>query len=693
MALYISIGGFLMSLIQVLNLTKTYKISGKSVNVLKDITLELPQSGLIVILGKSGSGKSTLLNIIGGIDKPTLGGVNFSLKKKGGKFSNFDRSFIFQHYHLLENETPLYNVMLPALIQGYDKKYAEVQAKELIKSFGLDESILKKETRFLSGGEKERIAILRSLITDPKLILADEPTGALDKDNAVKTMKILKNASKKRLVLLVTHNKDLAKKYADRIITISNGKIVDDLTINETNDEVFYTDIKRHHKNNWTAKLIDHNFKKRIKRNIVSIIGMTISLVFCYLLFGFSNNSTNAINEASTRHFDYGSCTINKEYKSESNSSITLVKTVRPEENELDDIKTKFPMFDFVLNYDAILNVGEIYIGNKINEEIRTSFVYDFSSNCFDKSLITSGDISKTHYWNDIVVNKKAFEIIQKEDVHYKVTYENKVELSDSSFAIDYFELEEKLNVIAVVDELDFLSMPKIYFDYQKIDELFAEKELENLSDSLGTQTTWKDYINDASSNDDISSFSIRCFLTDINKKEKIEELSKYLVDEIKLSNDSLTIKEALSSLTTAATVGLDVFLVIALIGSILILGVFSYSSYSDDKKESSILSCLGAKDSEVVGIFVSESLIIVFFSFLLSTVISWLLQKPMNMLLNSLLDISNLIQIPIKSFYGIKGLLPLAVLTISIFATLLFTSIPILINKKVSLKKELTDL
>ena len=149
MALYISIGGFLMSLIQVLNLTKTYKISGKSVNVLKDITLELPQSGLIVILGKSGSGKSTFLNIIGGIDKPTLGGVNFSLKKKGGKFSNFDRSFIFQHYHLLENETPLYNVMLPALIQGYDKKYAEVQAKELIKSFGLDDLAAQKRAVYL----------------------------------------------------------------------------------------------------------------------------------------------------------------------------------------------------------------------------------------------------------------------------------------------------------------------------------------------------------------------------------------------------------------------------------------------------------------------------------------------------------------------------------------------------------------
>ena len=682
-----------MSLIQVLNLTKTYKISGRNVNVLKDITLELPQSGLIVILGKSGSGKSTLLNIIGGIDKPTSGGVNFSLIRKGEKFSNFDRSFIFQHYHLLENETPLYNVMLPALIQGYDKKFAEVQARELIKSFGLDESILEKETRFLSGGEKERIAILRSLITDPKLILADEPTGALDKDNAIKTMKILKNASKKRLVLLVTHNKELAKKYADRIITIADGKIVDDLTINQTDEEIFYQDIKRRRKNNWTAKLVDHNFKKRIKRNLVSTIGMTISLVFCYLLFGFSNNSSKAINEASTRHFDYGTSTISKEFKSESNSSITLVKTVRPEENEIDDIRTKFPMFDFMLNYDAVFNAGEIYLGNETNGEIRTSYVYDFSTNCFDKSLIVSGNIPNTYSWNDVVVNKKAFEMIKNKDVHFKLTYENNVELPDSTSAIDYFELEEKLNVLVVVDELDFLSMPKIYFDYQMIDELFAVAKLDNLLDVLETETTWKDYINDSASNDDISSFSLRCFLTDINQKEKVEELSKYLENEIKLSNDSLTIKDALSSLTTAASVGLNIFLVIALIGSVLILGVFSYSSYNDDKKESSILSCLGAKDSEVVGIFVSESLIIVFLSFIFSTVISWILQKPMNLLLNALLDISNLIDIPIKSFKGIKGFLPLMVFVFSVFVTLIFTSIPILINKKTSLKKELTDL
>ena len=282
---------------------------------------------------------------------------------------------------------------------------------------------------------------------------------------------------------------------------------------------------------------------------------------------------------------------------------------------------------------------------------------------------------------------------MQKNEIHYKVSYENKVEMWDSSSIIDYFEFEEEINILAVVDELEFLSTPKIYFDYQKIDEIFEKTQLENLNDYYETETSWKNFIESANSSEDITSFSLRCFLTDIKYKDKVEELSKYLSNEIKLNNDSLTIKEALSSLTTAASAGLDVFLIIALIGSLLILGVFSYSSYNDDKKESSILSCLGAKDSEVVGIFVSESLIIVFLSFLLSTVFSWALQKPINLLLNTLLDIPNLINIPISSYMGIKGFLPLTVFVIAAIVTLLFVSIPIFINKKASLKKELSDL
>ena len=582
--------------------------------------------------------------------------------------------------------------MLPGLIQGFPKNFVKSQAEELIKLFNLDESILNKETRFLSGGEKERIAILRSLITNPKVILADEPTGALDKNNAIKTMEILKRASEKRLVVLVTHNKSLAKKYADRIITIANGRISSDIIINKTDQEIFYSSINKKKKNNWSSTIINHNFKKRIKRNLVSILGMTISLIFCYLLFGFSNNSSNAIEEISYKHFDYGTNTISKEYETESNSSIRLVRTVRPEEDDLDDIETKFPMFDICPNYDAIWNIGELYLGNEVCNDIHNSFVYDFSSNCYDDSLILSGGIPNTYSLNDVVINKKAQEIIKQKDIHFKVTYENKFESKDKRY-IDYFEVEERINVIAVVDEFDFLSTPKIYFDYQKIDDFFSTKILENYSEYKEVETSWKEYIKESSVNDSISSYSLRCFLNDYNQKQKVEELSKYLTNEIKLTNDSLSIKEAISSLTTAATVGLDIFLVIALVGSILILGVFSYSAYNDDKKESSILTCLGAKDSDIVEIFTSESLIVVFFSFLLSTVIGYLLQTPINFLLTKVIDIPNFIKIPFKSFLGIRALLPLSILFISSFVAIIFSSIPILLNKKISIKKELADL
>lgn len=679
-----------MELIKISHLTKTYKVGSTSVDVLKDISFTLPQSGLVVILGKSGSGKSTLLNIIGGIDKPSKGVVKCSFLKNVRL--GIDVSFIFQHYYLLENETPLYNIMLPALIQGFQKGLAEKQARELIRLFHLDESIIEKQTKLLSGGEKERIAILRALITDPKVILADEPTGALDSQNAIKTMSILKKASKKKLVLLVTHNSSLAREYADRIITLSDGKIISDEKISTNDEEVFYSKVKHRHRNDWTSTLVNHNFRKRLKRNFVSILGMTISLTFCYLLFGFSNQSNNAIQDISMKHFDYGTSVLRKELKTESDSPVSLIKTMKPNEEEIDDMETKFPSFKIMPNYDQILGTSRLYLNNDETEEINKSYVLNYSSSV-NNNLVIQGTISDAFSWNDVVVNKRAFEMIDNRMLHFKIIYERTYNLADSSTLVDILEIEQQLNIIAVVDELEFLMTPKIYFNYSKVDELFAEIELENYSDYKNKTYTWKDMVEQASDSEDISSYSMRCFLKNINEKDKVLELSNYLQNDVRLENDSLSVKEALESLTLAASVGLEIFLVIALMGSILIVGVFSYSAYCDDKKESSILSCLGAKNSAIIGIFTTESLIVTFFSFLFSTVFSALLQKPVNLLLLKTINIPNLIEIPFKNLYGIKGLLPLAVFVISMMLTMLFSSIPIFINKKISIKKELSDL
>lgn len=684
-----------MELIKITHLTKTYKTSKKEVEVLKDVNLTLPQSGLVIILGKSGSGKSTLLNIIGGIDKPTKGKIDIirnhrdiSPKTK----SKLSISFIFQHYHLLENETPLFNVMLPALIQGFNKRLAEKQTRELISLFKLDESIVNKKTRLLSGGEKERIAVLRALITNPELILADEPTGALDVQNAIKTMNILKNASKKTLVVLVTHNNALAKQYADRIITLSDGRIINDETFKQNNDEIHRSKVSYKSKNNWTSSIVNHNLKKRYKRHIVSTLGMTVSLMFCYLLFGFSTQSNKAIDDVSKKHLDYGTCLIRKEMVTPSSSSLSLVKTLRPDEKEIEKIKESFPEFVAMPNYDAVFNNGELFIGNKLNNEIINSFVLNFENSVINYALIENNDIRKATNWTDVIVNKLAYELIKDKEIHYKVVYEFSTQI-DSKYSVDYFEIEERLNIVGIADEYDFLAIPKIYFNYEKIDELFENTSLENLSDLKKQNISWKNIIVDSLPGDELSSYSTRFFLRDIKKQFRVQELQNSLNQEIKMENDALSIKEAISSLTLAATYGLDIFLAISLIGSVLIVGVFTYSAYVDDKKESSILSCLGAKNVDIVGIFASESLIVTFFSFLFSTVFSWLIEKPINILLEKIIDIPNLVKIPLSSFLGIKGFLPICVLVGSLFITIVFSAFPILLNKSISLKKELSDL
>ena len=180
-----------MSLIELQNVGRFYQINkDKKKYVLKDVTLSFPHHGLVTILGKSGSGKSTLLNMIGKIDKPSEGVIFFDdedissfNEKRLSKFRSQSIGFIFQHYHLLDNQTALYNVMLPALISGKGHKEAEEEAIKLLKAFSINSELFNKRCADLSGGERERIAVLRAFINKPQVILADEPTGALDKSN------------------------------------------------------------------------------------------------------------------------------------------------------------------------------------------------------------------------------------------------------------------------------------------------------------------------------------------------------------------------------------------------------------------------------------------------------------------------------------------------------------------------------
>lgn len=690
-----------MELIEISHLYKTFKTGKHNNEVLKDVSLLLPDNGLVIILGKSGCGKSTLLNLIGGLDKPSKGKIIYkkAYSPPRNRLIGIKRqsiSFIFQHYNLLENEILFYNVILPGLIQGMDRKELEEQAIDLLNRMGFQNDVFEKKVELLSGGEKARIALLRVLITNPSVVLADEPTGALDEENSLKTFDMLKKASKRRLVVVVTHNEKLAEKYADRIIKLYDGHIVSDTSINRIEPLPFEVKSIKRKENEWIDHFVFNNFKKRFKRNMVSILGMTISMCFSYFLIGFTTNSKIAINDVAKKHFDYGSGTISKEIKnSSSDSKISLIKTVRPTFEELNDIETKFPSFTIMNNYDCYLNSGGIYVEKENISGLFTGYVFDFSSFSVDKNLIIETRNNYTKKWTNIYINQKANELLKElkiSNLEYKMFYESSMQFKGET-VIDILDIHEKLNIIGVVDEFDFLSVPKIYFDYSAIDLMFSESILENASYYSESNLTWKSLVDNAEINSELSSYSYRIFLNDINNSEEIKKLTAYLCNDIAYENNSLEVAEALDSLTYAATIGLNVFLIICLAGSAMILGVFSFSSYNDDKKKSSILTCLGAKNYEVILIFVSETFICSLFAFALSTVLSILLVSPVNSIVMFFTSIPNLLNIPMGRFLGKKFLLPILFFIGVTFLGTLFTVTPILISKRLSVTKELAEL
>lgn len=210
---------------------KIYGKGEESVHALKDVNLVIEEGKFTAILGKSGSGKSTLMNIIGALDSPTTGsvesnGVNLSALSKNdlAKYRNETTGFVFQSFYLEPTFTVLENVCMPLTIRGVNKKEREAQAIKIIKELGLEDKINKKASE-LSGGQKQRVSIARALVSNPDIILADEPTGNLDSQNGAEVMTLLKEiVGKGKSVILVTHNLEDAKN-ADNIIEIKDGVV------------------------------------------------------------------------------------------------------------------------------------------------------------------------------------------------------------------------------------------------------------------------------------------------------------------------------------------------------------------------------------------------------------------------------------------------------------------------------------
>lgn len=280
-------------------ITKKYVTGDLTQTALDNVSINFRDNEFVAILGHSGSGKTTLLNIVGGLDRYDSGdlvinGVSTKQYKERDwdTYRNHSIGFVFQNYNLIPHQSILSNVELAMTISGVSKSERRKRAKQALKSVGLGDQCHKKPNQ-LSGGQMQRVAIARALVNNPDILLADEPTGALDSETSIQVMELLKEVAKDKLVIMVTHNPELAKMYANRIVKLKDGKITDDSNPLENTNTVKLSipDRRRKASMSWLTalSLSFHNLATKKGRTILTSIAGSIGIIGIALILSLSN--------------------------------------------------------------------------------------------------------------------------------------------------------------------------------------------------------------------------------------------------------------------------------------------------------------------------------------------------------------------------------------------------------------------
>ena len=293
-------------MLQIQNIRKQYK-TGDLVQVALDgVSLTLRDNEFVAILGPSGSGKTTLLNVIGGLDRYDSGDLvinGISTKKYSDRdwdsYRNHTIGFIFQSYNLIPHQTVLANVELALTLSGVKKAERRRRATEALQKVGLGDQLHKKPNQ-MSGGQMQRVAIARALVNDPEILLADEPTGALDSETSVQVMELLKEIAHDRLVIMVTHNPELAETYANRIVRLVDGSIVSDTNPYDESQEEITPSSKRGHASMSALTALSlslSNLMTKKGRTILTAFAGSIGIIGIALILSISTGINNYIEQ------------------------------------------------------------------------------------------------------------------------------------------------------------------------------------------------------------------------------------------------------------------------------------------------------------------------------------------------------------------------------------------------------------
>ncbi|HKM29422.1 MAG TPA: ATP-binding cassette domain-containing protein [Bacilli bacterium] len=352
-------------MLKLINVSKDYKVGDTSIHALVDINLEFREHEFISILGQSGSGKTTLLNLIGGLDQYQKGDLLIDGKSTKGftdnewdSYRNATIGFVFQSYNLISHLSVLDNVEIALTLSGVNAAERKARAIKALVDVGLEDQISKKPNQ-LSGGQMQRVAIARAMVNNPKILLADEPTGAIDSKTSVQILDLLKEISHERLVIMVTHNEDLANTYSDRIIKLLDGRTIEDSKayvkdhnepstgklINKKISMSFMTALKSSYKNLTT----------KLARTLITALAASIGIIGIALVLSISNGMTKYVNSMQSDTLAGFPLTITQTVIA-TNDMFTPPKDGLHNPTGSATSSTDFPTNDIIISYDSTAN-------------------------------------------------------------------------------------------------------------------------------------------------------------------------------------------------------------------------------------------------------------------------------------------------------------------------------------------------
>ena len=625
-----------MGLLELKNINKNYKVnSHQTFQALKDINISFNKGELISIIGESGSGKSTLMNLIGGLDSHFDGQLLFEGKdlrqfsqKELDEYRKNKIGFVFQSCNLISHLSILENVTIALTLSNIKKEERIKKATAALKQVGLEKHINKKPNQ-LSGGQRQRVAIARALINDPEIILADEPTGALDSATTEQVLNIIKDiASKGKLVIMVTHSEKVAS-YCSRIVKILDGQIIEDKYNDEialTSDEEFTNVESKNNKHNLSflssIKLAANNMKQKLKRNILVSLGVSIGIMSIITMLSLGNGLKSYFSNMIDSFMNPLVVEVSMKQdnlKDDPSSSMNAMMGMKPnfEEENLEELSKidKVKEVEKGFQYISIGGINSLTYGENKSDLMGLTSI---------SSVVTNKNVSegKLPFSKEILVNKSVAKDLGDDIVGKTVTLNAVIDnqFISSDFVVSGIYTAGENNSMADTNN-------SAYVNYEDIEKLL-KKENKELKPNLAFLVTENE--NDAS--------KIKSKITDLGYGGSTQEL---MGDSMLTMLDVLTI--ALSGIAGISLV----------VSSIMILIVL-YIGVVERTKEIGLLRAIGARSKDIKRIFVSEAFLIGLVSGLMGLLVSFMTSIVVNNISLEMFDMKVMNITPLYAFIGV---------------------------------------